>query len=119
VENEIPPKQENAGWGLDAEGVIRGDFGLRAVTDCAHEPLPLQHQQPSKSSADSSDSLQCCQKVPSLAELSKDFKAHLQKQAGATLSGTVELYGRRHRVTHPISSFGMETYADPDTDNCS
>ena len=41
--------------------------------------------------------------IPSLDELSESFNA--------LGDGTVEVYGRTWRVTHPISSFGMETRA--------
>lgn len=40
--------------------------------------------------------------APSLAQLAEDYR-----RSG---DGTVEVYGRRWRVTHPLSSFGMETY---------
>eukprot|EP00939_MAST-03C_sp_MAST-3C-sp1_P005135 g5135.t1 len=41
--------------------------------------------------------------VPSLRELALDY--------AKSDDGTVCVYGRRHRVTHPISSFGLETMA--------
>jgi len=40
--------------------------------------------------------------VPTLEELVEDYNRRGD--------GCVELYGRPHRVTHPLSSFGMEKY---------
>jgi len=40
--------------------------------------------------------------VPDLAELAAEYRANGD--------GTVTVYGRRWRVSHPLSSFGMETY---------
>jgi hypothetical protein len=39
--------------------------------------------------------------VATLETLAADFQA--------TGDGTVELYGRRHRVTHPLAAFGLAT----------
>merc|ERR1712007_67116 len=41
--------------------------------------------------------------VPSLAKLSAEYRT--------SGDGTVTVYGRRWRVTHPLSSFGMQTYS--------
>lgn len=56
--------------------------------------------------------------VPPLRELSKRYKdlnglgndSGDSSDEGDNCSMVVELFGRRSRVTHPISSFGMETY---------
>ena len=40
--------------------------------------------------------------VPTLIDLAKDFQD--------SNDGTVSVYGERFRVTHPISSFGMESF---------
>lgn len=45
-------------------------------------------------------------KVPSLTELSVDYQKHGD--------GTVGLYSSRYRVTHPLSSFGMESFTTID-----
>ena len=43
--------------------------------------------------------------IPSLEELRADYKL---RSSDAVTAGTVELFGKSARVTHPISSFGME-----------
>jgi hypothetical protein len=48
--------------------------------------------------------------VPSLEELSADYHAQLKDGR----PGTVMLYGRPHRVTHPITSFGLEHFIAPE-----
>jgi hypothetical protein len=40
--------------------------------------------------------------VPGLEELAADY----QRRG----DGTVRVYGKTHRVTHPIASFGLESF---------
>ena len=44
----------------------------------------------------------CNAPVPPLAELARDYRRRGD--------GCVMLYGRPHRVAHPIASFGMESH---------
>jgi glycerol-3-phosphate dehydrogenase len=60
---------------------------LIGVTDAANSPLPFNRN------------VNKCHRVPRLTELAKDYQMRND--------GTVMLHGRLHRVTHPITSFGM------------
>jgi len=67
------------------------EASLCGVTDAANAPLPL-----------GSRSRVANASVPSLEDLVKDYQTRDD--------GCVMLYGRPQRVTHPLSSFGMEAY---------
>ena len=58
-----------------------------ARTPVALDPPPLAH----------------AAQLPSLSLLAEAYDKHSD--------GTVLLHGQKHRVTHPIASFGMETLA--------
>jgi glycerol-3-phosphate dehydrogenase len=62
---------------------------LPGVTEVAHAPVKL-HPEAKHS-----------QKVPTLKQLADEFKRRGD--------GYVTIYGRLHRVTHPISSFGLDS----------
>ena len=47
---------------------------------------------------------------PTLAQLAADYKKNINTK---DMDGYVTIFGRPMRVTHPISSFGMEHYAVP------
>lgn len=77
--------------------------GLMGVTHCVANPLPLPlHPHPH------SHNNRSCSQVPCLAEMAADYQSHLKSGDGQ--KGTVLLYGKRVRVTHPITSFGLEHY---------
>ena len=76
--------------GSDDEALLVG------VTDAAQRPIALAALPPARQPRF------CNAPVPTLAELAADYRRRGD--------GCVELYGRPHRVTHPIASFGMETH---------
>jgi len=63
--------------------------GLVPVSEAATTPLPWNRN------------VNKCHRVPSLAELKEDFRKRGD--------GTVMVHGKVHRVTHPITSFGMSS----------
>ena len=64
--------------------------GLLGVTAAANSPVPVNRN------------VTRCERVPSLKELSDDYKKRGD--------GTILIHGRSVRVTHPISSFGMGSF---------
>ena len=55
--------------------------------------------------------------MPHLSELSRQYRQSLlEPDNRAHLRGTVCIHGQRFRVTHPISSFGMETHDDEEAE---
>lgn len=74
------------------------------VTASALDPLPVQQQSSLKTSPPMT--------VPTLSQLSEDYICSALNSHNVNLlsANTVELFGRQCRVTHPISSFGMETF---------
>ena len=73
-------------WADRADGDVNA---LPGVSESACNPLPVARE-PLRNPL-----------VPPLEELARDYRDRGD--------GTVRVYGRIHRVTHPISSFGMET----------
>ena len=75
---------------------------LVGVTQAAESPLPVrergQGRGPVRSNAP----------VPTLTELARDYRRRGD--------GCVTLYDRPQRVTHPITSFGMECHPATGTD---
>ena len=69
--------------------ILEKPSDLPGVSSCAQSPIKVPPD------------VKVNGKVPPLSELAKNFKSRGD--------GTVEIYGKPHRVTHPISSFGMET----------
>jgi hypothetical protein len=98
--------------------------GLLGVSICAASPLALDdvnfnYQIRSPSAAPSSPPSNLprvipCPPVPPLAQLAKEFQENLRNSKKNPAEGTVTLFGRQCRVTHPITSFGLESY--PTTD---
>jgi hypothetical protein len=117
-----PPQQhcQNRSFLNDlTEGDIAAD-GLLGVSVSAHSPLTLeevnQSPQPTTPRA-----IVLCPPVPPLESLAEDFQDNLLQETapvghgggGASRGaehGSVTLYGRQCRVTHPITSFGLESF---------
>merc|ERR1711871_989900 len=80
-----------------------GESEITAVTDAAEAPLPLRPRLVrSNTGMVTSYPALCNAPVPPLAELARDYRRRGD--------GCVMLYGRPHRVAHPIASFGMESH---------
>lgn len=81
--------------------LARSPDGLAGVSESARNPIE-------KSAVANTPA-----KIPSIADLSRDYMSrNVPGQPGC-----VEVFGRLHRVTHPISSFGMESHVNPEQKN--
>ena len=80
----------------EMEGGEKKRVEMRGVTEAANNPDPLEHDRNIKHNGP----------VPTLKQLAENYRHRGD--------GTVEIYGRVWHVTHPISSFGMETYPLPE-----
>lgn len=92
--------------------------GLLGISVCASSPLSLdeinQNLIIKKSSNNNKNNNNTpiinCPTVPPLEVLAKEFQENIKLTGKNPAEGSVTLYGRQHRVTHPIASFGLETY---------
>lgn len=81
--------------------------GLLGVSISASSPLPLTEIY------SKSKQVIPCAPVPPLHILAKEFQDNVKLSNKNPAEGYVTLYGKQCRVTHPIASFGMETYSGP------
>lgn len=86
--------------------------GLPGVSECARNPLKLSEINRHLFSASKDQkidaSLKHNQKVPALTKLASEFSLITSSDRKFN-GGSVNIYGRDQRVTHAISSFGMES----------
>jgi hypothetical protein len=85
--------------------------GLVGISQCARNPLQLtdinRRLLPHGSVNNEGRAVVVNGQVPSLQKLTSSFS--IANNGERFVGGSVDLYGRPHRVTHAISSFGMES----------
>ena len=86
-----------------------GSDGLIGVSQSAANPLPLSEiNRPLLSRQVVAKTCMNNSSIPPLSELAGSFTPLIDSDE-TYMGGYVQLYGRQQRVTHAISSFGMET----------